>query len=472
MEFPGASLAACWDRRPLVAAGSHHVLPARHGQAWKLPAGWAQPIATPLQQLPLAGFRTLGGEAKALSCLVMGAVFCVATLMHSCASRSRRSLAVGRTRAKAVKMVLEMFSGIGGMRVAFELAMASLAESFGSQWSPASSLSWRALEVDRVCCAAYAEIFDSAEQTGVSARRLWKQAAGQNEVWSCSIDRLPVDAFEGACLWLLSPPCQPFTRTGRQDDLGDPRCAALRHLVKALPRLRTPPQALLVENVPEFQASAARELLLHSLRDNGYVVQEHVLDPTDFGYPNTRRRYYCVATGADVARDALPAVFPAVPVQPLRAFCRSHPSHGVSDLEAMRVPARLLERLGPYTLDVGVASSLATKTFTAGYGKSSYGGLVKAGPVLLTADPGSWAPAEKVPAWLLADAGNRSGSADGTSCRFCHVGRQPGDWPRLRYFSPDEAVRTHGGHSLMPGSLLFALPHGAGDHLRADLRCC
>ena len=36
--------------------------------------------------------------------------------------------------------------------------------------------------------------------------------------------------------------CQPFTRTGNQRDLADPRCRALLRLLEALPRLKVPPK--------------------------------------------------------------------------------------------------------------------------------------------------------------------------------------------------------------------------------------
>ena len=29
----------------------------------------------------------------------------------------------------------------------------------------------------------------------------------EDQLWRCSIDRLPNDALEGADLWLMSPPC-------------------------------------------------------------------------------------------------------------------------------------------------------------------------------------------------------------------------------------------------------------------------
>merc|ERR1719325_178636 len=103
-------------------------------------------------------------------------------------------------------------------------------------------------------------------------------------------------ALEGADLWLLSPPCQPFTRTGKKMDVKDSRNAALLRLLDALPSLAAPPRALLLENVPEFVGSQMHGRLQQALQQCSFTeVEELVLDPRDFGFPNTRRRFYCLA---------------------------------------------------------------------------------------------------------------------------------------------------------------------------------
>jgi len=341
----------------------------------------------------------------------------------------RRGRAVrrgGTCTAVHVGSVLEFFSGIGGMRTAFQLASGS-----------ASSLPrWRALEVDEVCCRAYSEVFRSGLVNGVRAQQRWQYAPGQDEIWRCSIDKLPDAAFEGAELWLLSPPCQPFTRTGNHLDVKDRRCAALLRMLEALPKLSSPPRALLVENVPEFMGSKAHGRLRQALdlcgRGKGieFEVEEFILDPTDFGFPNTRKRFYLLASRAAASRAAgelppLPgAGGPRVPPRPVRDFCRQWPSVGAEDL---RVDRGLLERASTasWQLDVVTAESLVTKTFTASYGKAAYAseGLSKAGPLLLT-EAESSAPAEEARA------------------RFGVLHEEL--WGRVRYFSPTEILALQG----------------------------
>eukprot|EP00123_Amoebidium_parasiticum_P002342 comp13605_c0_seq1/m.9211 comp13605_c0_seq1/g.9211 ORF comp13605_c0_seq1/g.9211 comp13605_c0_seq1/m.9211 type:complete len:325 (-) comp13605_c0_seq1:333-1307(-) len=102
----------------------------------------------------------------------------------------------------------------------------------------------------------------------------------------------------------MSPPCQPYTRLGQQRDMADPRAKALLHLCSLLQQMKRPPTYFLLENVYGFDQSDSRQVLLHTLASVGYQVQEFLLQPWQFGIPNERLRYYCLAVRA--------------PAQPLR----------------------------------------------------------------------------------------------------------------------------------------------------------
>jgi site-specific DNA-cytosine methylase len=52
-----------------------------------------------------------------------------------------------------------------------------------------------------------------------------------------------------ASVWLLSPPCQPFTRQGLQKDTADGRVQSFLRLLDVVPTLAHPPTHILVENV-------------------------------------------------------------------------------------------------------------------------------------------------------------------------------------------------------------------------------
>jgi site-specific DNA-cytosine methylase len=112
-----------------------------------------------------------------------------------------------------------------------------------------------------------------------------------------SLYAVPPAKFDklNANLWLMSPPCQPFTRQGHQKDVNDGRSQSFLRLIDILPELKNKPDHLLVENVVGFEVSEVRKALLKALRTNGYTCREFVLSPRMFGVPYSRPRYFCVA---------------------------------------------------------------------------------------------------------------------------------------------------------------------------------
>ncbi len=55
-------------------------------------------------------------------------------------------------------------------------------------------------------------------------------------------------------IWLMSPPCQPFTSLGNQRDLNDYRTAGFRNLIENILAItRHAPDYLLLENVKNFE---------------------------------------------------------------------------------------------------------------------------------------------------------------------------------------------------------------------------
>ncbi|EFA86652.1 DNA cytosine-5--methyltransferase [Heterostelium album PN500] len=119
----------------------------------------------------------------------------------------------------------------------------------------------------------------------------------KHKVNSKSIDALTTKELESfrANTWLMSPPCQPFTRVGLQKDLQDNRTNSFVHLLEQLAALAEPPTYILIENVYGFEKSNARDLLLETFNQLQYQFQEFHLTPTQFGLPNQRLRYFCIA---------------------------------------------------------------------------------------------------------------------------------------------------------------------------------
>ncbi|KAF9928701.1 tRNA (cytosine-5-)-methyltransferase [Linnemannia zychae] len=160
---------------------------------------------------------------------------------------------------------LEFFSGIGGLHFGFN----------------ASNADGQVLES-----------FDMNQQ----ANDTYKLSFGKSPV-SRGIDRLTVKEIEkyNANCWLMSPPCQPYTRGGKLLDDQDNRAKPLLHLLDQLEKMSTPPQYLFLENVKNFETSRSRHRLVTLLHKMGYVFRECLLAPYNFGVPNDRLRYFLMA---------------------------------------------------------------------------------------------------------------------------------------------------------------------------------
>ncbi len=141
-----------------------------------------------------------------------------------------------------------------------------------------------AIDIDRTCCEVH-----SLNHGLVPACRTLE-----------SIRELPT----GDLVW-LSPPCQPYTRRGRGSAEHDPRSAALAHLISIWND--RPPNALILENVPQFEHSVHHHALVETLNRHGLATSHQILCPTQWGVPMRRRRFYLRAIrGAESIPDLAP----------------------------------------------------------------------------------------------------------------------------------------------------------------------
>ncbi|HNX95324.1 MAG TPA: DNA cytosine methyltransferase [Holophaga sp.] len=116
-------------------------------------------------------------------------------------------------------------------------------------------------------------------------------------------------AAHEADLWAMSPPCQPFCRMGNRHGLEDRRSRAFLRLLEILPE--APPRALVLENVPGFRDSDARDRLCDVLNRLGFEIQEWQLCPTAFGIPNQRARYFMAASRDGLSTVAVENISPS-----------------------------------------------------------------------------------------------------------------------------------------------------------------
>lgn len=172
--------------------------------------------------------------------------------------------------------VLEFYSGIGG-------------------WS--SALRMKGIEHEII----------SAFDINTVSNEVYKHNYG-NQPSSKSLETITVKYLNSlqADLWVMSPPCQPYTRNNETDhrDNNDPRSRSFLHIIDLLGKLSNPPKYIALENVVGFEESYCCELFISALRALHYATVQFHLTPTQFNVPNERPRYYCIA-----ARDC---VFPSV----------------------------------------------------------------------------------------------------------------------------------------------------------------
>jgi hypothetical protein len=79
-------------------------------------------------------------------------------------------------------------------------------------------------------------------------------------------------------MWLMSPPCQPFTRnnTTESRDTNDPRAKAFENIIDMIPKLRMPPQYLALEvgtGPPHYHLRSIHERRMLLVLKNLIVVK-------------------------------------------------------------------------------------------------------------------------------------------------------------------------------------------------------
>nr|CAG4634943.1 EOG090X0A4V [Alona affinis] len=164
------------------------------------------------------------------------------------------------------KRILELYSGIGGMHYASKAAKIG---SFEVVFS---------VDVNNAANEVYRYNFPATNQ---QARNIVSLTAKE-------INKLKPDII------MMSPPCQPFTRTGLKLDVEDPRCASFLHLLNIFPLLDTV-QYVLMENVVGFETSAMRNAFVETLGRCQFHFREFILTPESLDIPNSRKRYYLIA---------------------------------------------------------------------------------------------------------------------------------------------------------------------------------
>lgn len=231
---------------------------------------------------------------------------------------------------------IELFCGIGGF-----------AAAVGDRFEIVA-----AVDINRTALDVYQHNFD-------------------HPVVAASVESIPFSRLQDwdADLWWLSPPCQPFTRRGRQLDTDDLRSAGFLGLLDRITRIL--PAHIVMENVPGFVESQAHLRLRELLETLGYHVQEQLLCPAHLGIPNRRQRFYLIGS-----QEALTSpTNDTASLRPLSRFLDNKPT------EDLWVEPNLATRY-PYALNIVDADDreAIAACFTAAYGRSP----VRSGSYLTT----------------------------------------------------------------------------------------
>jgi len=236
--------------------------------------------------------------------------------------------------------VLELFSGIGGMHMAL-----SQSEQKGTIKA--------AVEINNVANSIYNHNFPEVNLLNLNIEGLSAD----------KIKKLDVDTI------LMSPPCQPFTRNGKQNDIHDARTDAFQHVLSLLPSLNI--QNLLIENVKGFETSEMRDVLIKCLKENDFIFQEFILSPSQFGTPNSRHRYYCLATKPPNSFTFKPQESPIMEVLPETVTSECFKIEDILedvDFKKYALSDRtLIKRLK--VLDICYGNSKRSCCFTKAYGR-------------------------------------------------------------------------------------------------------
>ncbi|XP_074582033.1 tRNA (cytosine(38)-C(5))-methyltransferase 2 [Curcuma longa] len=167
--------------------------------------------------------------------------------------------------ASACWRVLEFYSGIGAMR--YSLMRAGFPECIVE-----------AFDINNIANDVYEHNFGH------------RPFQGNIQILS----PVDLDKYE-AHAWLLSPPCQPYTRQGLKKDSTDARSFSFIKILENMPHMKHPPLMLFVENVVGFETSNTHRHMMEVLAGIGFVTQEYILSPLQFGIPYSRPRYFCLA---------------------------------------------------------------------------------------------------------------------------------------------------------------------------------
>jgi DNA (cytosine-5)-methyltransferase 1 len=172
---------------------------------------------------------------------------------------------------------IDLFAGIGGMRLGFESAGGKCV--FSSEWDPN-------------CQKTYEANFGVLPDGDITQIEV-------DEVPSCDVI-------------LAGFPCQPFSSIGKRAGFEHPTQGTLFYdVLRLVEGLR--PKAFLLENVVglvNHDKGNTFRIIQESLIELGYELTYQILDSADFGLPQHRKRIYIVGFDKRVYKEKINFIWP------------------------------------------------------------------------------------------------------------------------------------------------------------------
>lgn len=171
--------------------------------------------------------------------------------------------------------VIDLFAGIGGLRLGFEQ------NGFNVVYSN---------DIDKQACITYRKNFGEIDEKDIR-----------------EVEAKDVPDFD---VLLGGFPCQPFSLVGKRDGLKDPRGQLFNEIVRILNKKK--PRAFVLENVRNLvrhnkgETYAYIKIALENA-GKGYTVFEKILNSEDFGLPQHRERLYIVGINKPHKEFVFPA---------------------------------------------------------------------------------------------------------------------------------------------------------------------
>lgn len=184
---------------------------------------------------------------------------------HSELAMSTHSIEQANAGSSKLKFI-DLFAGVGGIRLAFEKAGAA--------------------------CVFSSEIDIHAQLTYYT---------NHGVVPYGDISMIDADAIPLHDILCAGFPCQPFSHIGKREGFKHPTQGTMFHeIVRIAERKR--PKVLFLENVPgilNHDNGNTLKVVLDTLTDLGYKCNHTILNASDFGVPQNRKRFYLVAFQGD-----------------------------------------------------------------------------------------------------------------------------------------------------------------------------